>query len=220
MSRDWEMHVYFEHRPLTAALVAELLDRLADCHMRLDTTSADRFPALDGFDATVQPPRLLVDPGPLLRDRQPPVGAGYGVLPLCVALPDAPERWPAFLSFGRPHTATGLDSVSLAVDGAVAVREPSGMNALVSAFGALCQTLGVVYGWGDWETATFLVAAPTRVQARRGQITRFFRLNAFSPTLLAQLDADALLAAAHARHRTPDGALIIHLASGSELRAI
>ena len=191
MSQDWEQQLFFPHGPLTAALLDVLFTRLAAAGLFLDLPATE-YPALalagpDGR-TRLEPPALE----DLLRSRQPPVGPGYGVLPLRVHSEGAAPGVPAFLTFGRPHRASGLDSVTLAVDGAAAHGDHErGPAPALDWLTALAQPLAAVYGWADWETATFLVAAPMRRDILSGTIRRLFRWNLFGPALLAGVDTAA-----------------------------
>ena len=186
-------------------MIQDLLDALAAAGLALGAPASERFPALDAFEWVAGTPRLRVeDVETLLRSKEPPVGAGYGVLPLRVTRAGLAEQ-PAFLSFGRPDPSTGLDALSLIVDGAL-FREDEA-HALDVAFDwlvLLCVQFPVLYGWADWETATFLQAAPSRRDVRSGSVPRLMRFNAFAPSLLH-----------HARSAaTADGTRTRRLASG------
>lgn len=178
MSRDWETHVYFEHRPLTPVLLAAVLAGLGASGISPDRAGAARYPALASLDGGTA--AELED---LLRSREPPVGPGYGVLPCRVRRPALPEA-EAFLTFSRPDPITGLDGVILAVDGGCFGDDTgTALDAASDWLFALCRALDATYGWADWETASFLVAAPSRRDVRAGRLPRRMRLNALGPAL-------------------------------------
>lgn len=209
MARDWEAHVYYDHTQLTRRFVDSLLARLWSSGLELDQ-SAGVYPALAGFTWERGRPRLTVaDAEDLLRSRKPPRGAGYGVLPLRVTLPERLNR-PAFLSFAWPDAATALDSVSLVVDGALLAEfDVIAFDAAFEWFSILCEQVNATYGWADWETATFLEASPTARDVRAGHIPRLMRFNAFGRSLLATIDDLAALESSAVRLRRLDGGAIL-----------
>jgi hypothetical protein len=105
------------------------------------------------------------------------------------------------------------------VDGSVARgderRGPASAPAWLS---ALAGAVGAVYGWADWETATFLVAAPMRRDIAAGTIGRLFRVNFFGPALLTRTDEAALIGRAVWWERTPESGLV--LLAGAEERSL
>ena len=166
-------------------MIQELVGALASAGLVLGAAPGERFPALDAFEWVAGTPRLVIeDVETLLRSKEPPVGAGYGILPLRVTRAN-PAEHPAFLSFGRPDPSTGLDALSLIVDGALFREdEARALDLAFDWFVLLCDQLPVLYGWADWETATFLEAAPSRRDVRSGSMPRLMRFNAFAPSLL------------------------------------
>ena len=194
MGRDWEAHVYFEHRPLTAALLTRLLARLAGAGLRLGAPPDERYPALSGFRLQGSRPAVVAeDLETLLRGKEPPVGAGYGIMPFLVEHPAFSGDSHAFLTFARPDPSTRLDGATLVVDGA-AFRpdEATALDTAFEWFALLCDALAAVYAWADWETATFLVAAPSRRDVRAGRIPRLMRFNAIRRDGQAAVDGAAL----------------------------
>jgi hypothetical protein len=194
VGRDWESHVYFEHRPLTPALVEDVLRRLAGAGLRLGAPAGEDFPALRGFRLDGSGPVVIdAEIDELLRSRPPPVGSGYGVLPLLVQRPGLSGEGFASLTFARPDPATGLDGATLVVDGALfRSDEETALEAAFAWFGVLCESLDAAYGWADWETASFLVAAPSRREVRAGSLPRLMRFNALGRGLFASLPAGAI----------------------------
>lgn len=214
MSQDWEQHLYFPHQPLTAARLESVFTRLAITGLHLDHTAAG-YPvlALAGPDGRVRLDTAALED--LLRNRRPPVGPGYGVLPLRFHGEGPGEDCPAYLTFGRTDPASGLDSVTLVVDGAAARGgHEHGPAAALDWLTALAEPLAAVYGWADWETATFLVAAPMRRDVLGGEVRRLFRVNLFGPALLAGGDAERLEAAATHARRLSSGALAFRATAG------
>jgi hypothetical protein len=210
MTRDFEIHVYFEHRPLTAELVDALLAGLAAAGLDLGAPEPDAYPALAGFAATDSGAGRAAaqDLETLLRSKEPPVGAGYGILPLRTP-PSGDAGAQAFLTFSRPDPSTGLDGVSLVVDGAAFLRdEPAALDAAFEWFAVLCCRLDVLYGWADWETATFLVAAPSRRDVRAGALPRLLRFNAVGPGLAAAVDLPAIESSARRYRRLANGVVL------------
>jgi hypothetical protein len=218
MGRDWEIHVYYEHAPLTPAGVQSLLAILEAGGLTLDSDADSAYPTLPVLlrwrAGEVPSGEVLED---LLRVRPPPLGPGYGVVPLRACLADGPGG-AAFLSFGRPDRVTGLDRLMLVLDGALFQRdEPAALGTAFDLFVRLCADLEAVYGWSDWETATFLEAAPTARDVRAGVLPRLLRFNALNPTLLARLEARDLYARTPRVQRLPSGMLVFERAAGSSL---
>jgi len=210
MTRDFELHIYFEHEPLTGRLVDALLDDLAVDGLHLGGPTAAAYPAFAGISGTGAPSdnASAEDLEMLLRSKQPPVGAGYGVLPFSISIPELHDAQ-AFLTFSRPDGATGLDGVSLIVDGAAFARhQPAALDAAFRWFASLCSRLAAVYGWGDWETATFLVAAPSRRDIRAGVLPRLLRFNAIGPSLFGAVDLAAAEATAPRFRRLVNGVVL------------
>ena len=214
MTRDWETHVYFEHRPLTAPLVEGLLERLAAAGLHLGAPPGEAYPALVGFHlGGARPCVAVTDVEHLLRSREPPVGPGYGVLPLAIAADGLPGEHHAFLTFARPDRATDLDGLTLVVDGALFRHdEPTALDAAYAWFVLLCEALPLVYGWADWETATFLVAAPSRRDVRSGRLPRLMRFNAVRGELESVLAEPEVAARVRRPRRLAHGGVAFELA--------
>lgn len=212
MSRDWELHCYFDHRPLTAAFMERVLARLADEGLAVAWDGPDRFPALAGLTRAPGGAVRLAHPNPelLLRSAPPPVGAGYGVIPLRTTRSGVPRGVPAFFSLARPD-ASGIDSVSLAIDAALfQPDEEAGLDAAFAWLIALCELFTPRYAWGDWETAGFLVATPGRREVQSGQIPRLLRFNAVAPSLAGALKLEDALRDAPRRTTLADGTAVFH----------
>lgn len=219
MTRDFELHIYFEHQPLTDRLIDALLEDLAAAGLHLGSPADHAYPALAGFSKT-DTGRYRASTGDLeiyLRSKEPPVGAGYGVLPFRITVPELPDAQ-AFLTFSRPDSSTGLDGVSLIVDGAASARhQPAALDAAFRWFASLCARLPVAYGWGDWETATVLVAAPSRRDVRAGVLPRLLRFNAIGPALSGAVDLAKAEATALRFDRLPNGVVLFE--AGRDLPA-
>src|SRR5262249_55236380 len=155
--------------------------------------ASDAFPALPAL-LGLRTGEALTDAAleDVLRDRKPPVGPGYGVMPLWLRRAEGLDG-AAFFSFGRPDRGTGLDRVMLVLDGELFQGdEPVALDAAFALFALLCAELDAVYGWSDWETATFLEAAPTARDVRAGTLPRLLRFNALPLAMLARLEAPEL----------------------------
>ncbi len=217
MGRDWESNLYFPHIELGAARLTALLETLARDGLTLapTTESGDRFPAMEHIHLHDGRPEIAaVDVEDLLRTRRPPLGAGYGVIALHCREPWAgADGAAAFVSFGRPDAATGLDSLMLTVDGAAMRYSGQGSGAAfercIDWFTSLATHLSAAYGWGDWEDLSFGVALPTRAQVVAGQVPFLFRLNLFGPALVRHLDIDSARATAARALTLPYGGIVI-----------
>jgi hypothetical protein len=203
------MHVYYEHAPLSAAGMRPLLTALESAGLTLDADASDAFPALPlllRLRAGETPADAALED--LLRDRAPPLGPGYGVVPLRLNRAEGLDG-AAFLSFGRPDRATGLDRVMLVLDGALfQTDEWAALDVGFDLFALVCAELDAVYGWSDWETATFLEAAPTARDVRAGSLPRLLRFNALTPAMLDRLEAPDLCGRLPRSRRLPSGVLV------------
>ena len=210
MARDWEEHIYFEHQPLSSRTLARLIARLGADGLVPDMGAEASYSALAAIQAEDE--RLPLGDKQIeaiLRTRQPPVGAAYGLLPFRAGRDGLPAA-PVLLSFGRPDVASGLDTVSLVVDGRLfRADEGAALDAAVAWLIALAESVDAVYGWGDWETAVMFEASLTARDVRVGHIPRLLRVNLFGPALLARIDSAGLVDQAGRTVRRPSGALVV-----------
>jgi hypothetical protein len=209
MGRDWEINVYIEHRPLTAALLDPLFRNLARAGLMVGAPDAEKYPALAGFNLDGPTPTMRFDVlDQLFRSKEPPVGAAYGIIPL-QASGVGPGISAVHLSFARPDPVTGLDGVNMVIDGALfRADEDVALDAAFEWFAILSGHLDAVYGWADWETATFLVAAPSRRDIRSGSVPRLLRFNALGPSLHTVVDVGTIERSATRFRRLATGTVL------------
>jgi len=209
VSRDWELHAYFPHRPLTAVMLGPLLAGLEDAGATLAPDACMGYPALTVLHGWRRSGRLDgIDFEDLLRSRPLPVGAAYGVVPLRLEWSGL-AAGAAYLSFARRDPATDLDSACIVIDAAIfRDYEPAALTHAFALFVSLCTLLHAVYAWSDWETATFLEGSPSRRDLLARRLPRLMRFNAARPGLLGGYDLAAIRARAPRFAETGDGLLV------------